>query len=138
MSQKIGKLFFRNLKQPAIWFAATILAIAFAVNVTPARTEDSSVSTNAKVAAEAKQSIRNEGDELNRQRGNFRRTSGRIWFVPSSDPKAAIACLENLMLQRITRALDDQSNFNDWLVSGELTQYDEANYLLVKAARRAE
>lgn len=46
----------------------------------------------------------------------------------------SMVCLENLNLERIARAITDNTEQLEWRVSGVLTEYGGANYLLVDRA----
>lgn len=74
-----------------------------------------------------------EGSLLTDQAGHFRTTGDRVVFS-ASDGKMSMVCLENLNLERIARAITDNSEQLEWRVSGVLTEYGGANYLLVERA----
>ena len=57
----------------------------------------------------------------------------RVVFV-SSERKDRYVTLENLNLERIVQALDDQPRRRLWKVTGMLTEYQGENYLLVEKA----
>jgi len=79
-----------------------------------------------------------EGTKLVDQIGTFEFFSGdRATFVPVGS-KESYRVLENLALERIGRQPGDGRTPQQWLISGTLTEFKGANYLLVtKAVARA-
>ncbi len=74
-----------------------------------------------------------EGTEIVDLDGHFRFTGDRMSFF-SSDGKLRLVGLENLNLQRIARAVADDPRQLRWKVSGTVTEYRGANFLLVRQA----
>jgi len=52
----------------------------------------------------------------------------------ATDSKLSMVCMENLNLERIVRAITDNTEQLEWRVSGTLTEYGGANFLLVERA----
>ena len=75
-----------------------------------------------------------EGTRLTDELGTFQLSGDRIAFVPGGGAKDSLRVLENLALQRISFALDDSHGQGQWLVSGIITEYRGANYLLITKA----
>jgi hypothetical protein len=57
----------------------------------------------------------------------------RFAFVPGGN-KDSYRVLENLQLQRIGQTLDGARGQQPWVVSGVITEFKGANYLLVTKA----
>ncbi len=74
-----------------------------------------------------------EGSVITDQAGCFKSTGDRIIFS-SLDGRITTVCLENLNLERIARAVTDNLDPLEWRVSGTLTEFSGANYLLVERA----
>lgn len=74
-----------------------------------------------------------EGTEFNDQAGYFRITGNRVTFF-TADGKGRFMGLENLNLERISRAISNNPAQLEWMVSGEITEYRGANFLLVHRA----
>lgn len=74
-----------------------------------------------------------EGTRLIEQMGRFRATGDRLSFT-SNDGALHFDCLENLCGQRVSRAVTDSPEPLVWTVSGELTEFHGANYLLLSQA----
>lgn len=78
-----------------------------------------------------------EGSTLKDEPGVFQDTGERIVFQ-SRSRQTPLTVLENLALERISTALEEDRTPRQWTVSGTLTEYRGANYLLVsRALRRA-
>lgn len=73
-----------------------------------------------------------EGDRLINQVGEFRMTGEAVVFLPSSGEPLQV--LENLALERITKVLLETRGRREWTVSGMVTEFRGANYLLVTRA----
>ncbi len=87
--------------------------------------------TVAKKAAHEVQHLR-EGVRLENTLGTFKSTGGRITFYPA-DTTPPLHALENLALERVWR-LQDVSQGRQWSVSGVVTEFRGANYLLITKA----
>ncbi len=74
-----------------------------------------------------------EGSKLNDQTGNFKLTGDRVTFV-ATDGKLKFLCLENLCIERVSRVISDSPDQLEWSVSGLITEYRGANYLLATQA----
>jgi len=74
-----------------------------------------------------------EGTELVDLRGVFKKAGQRVHFLPN-DGQGPFVALENLNLQRIARTIADSLSRQEWEVSGTVTEYRGANFLLVKKA----
>ena len=83
-------------------------------------------------AATANQRQR-EGSQLVDSVGYFKLTSDRATFYPA-DTEQHFQGLENLNLERIALLVGENPDRLDWIVSGTLTEYRGANYLLVTKA----
>jgi hypothetical protein len=70
---------------------------------------------------------------LNDEVGGFSRVGERVSFSPGGN-REALRCLENLALERISRAIDESQGQRQWIVSGTITEFKGANYLLVTKA----
>jgi hypothetical protein len=74
-----------------------------------------------------------EGTALVDAPGHFKLTGDRATFFPSGSD-AHYMVLENLNLERIATAISDIPEQIPWVVSGTITEYRGANYLLVTKA----
>ena len=78
-----------------------------------------------------------EGSEMRVVRGIFKRTGDRFAFCPTREGKQvgrAYPILENLALERINRIYSEGGQGRFWTISGTLTEYGGANYLLISRA----
>jgi hypothetical protein len=73
-----------------------------------------------------------EGARITETLGEFRDTGERIEFHPR-DMNVSFQTLENLALERIARVLESNPK-RLWSVSGDVTEYNRSNYLLVTRA----
>ena len=74
-----------------------------------------------------------EGTEIVGEFGYFRMTGGRVVFF-TGDGKRRFVGLENLHLERISRAVAESRHSLRWDVTGTITEYRGANFLLVRRA----
>jgi hypothetical protein len=74
-----------------------------------------------------------EGSRLIDQLGYFKVTGDHVTFV-SSEGKLKFDGLENLAIERIARTIGDSPDQLEWSISGVITEYRGANYLLVTQA----
>ena len=83
---------------------------------------------------ETKQRLR-EGTKITEWTGDFIVRGDRATFR-SADGKHTLRGIENLNLERIVRMLRENPEQKDWVVSGIITEYRGANYLLITSAVR--
>ncbi len=138
MQRIFSKLLMLDMKRAGIWFGIGSLCLAGLVNLSPAgKGDDTSKILNASSSSPSNQ-LQREGSKVSQLTGYFRQSSGRITFVPKENSKSSLVCLENLMLQRIADSISGKTEFGAWVVSGEVTEYRNANYLVVKTAQQVE
>jgi len=99
----------------------------------PGRPIDTSVRATAASKAGPKQQRIREGTALVNQAGVFQTAGDRVTFL-TSDGQRRFVVLENLQLERISRAVGDNLTPPQWTVSGAVTEFCGANYLLVERA----
>jgi hypothetical protein len=103
----------------------------------PARTAIQPIEPEAGPAGTKPVERQREGTKLVEQSGTFEFLGDRAAFVPTGG-KESYRVLENLALERISRQQGDVRSSQEWLISGVLTEYRGANYLLMtKAVARA-
>jgi len=73
-----------------------------------------------------------QGARLVDQLGYFRTTGNRVTFF-TADGRRLVA-LENLLLERIARTIADDPDRLNWSVTGTITEFCGANYLLIGRA----
>jgi hypothetical protein len=73
-----------------------------------------------------------EGAKIDKT-GCFRKTGDRVTFY-ADDGKTRYRGLENLMLERIARTIEENPGQLEWQVTGVVTEYRGANFLLVTHA----
>jgi len=73
-----------------------------------------------------------QGARLVDQLGYFRTTGNRVTFF-TADGRRLVA-LENLLLERIARTIVDDPDRLNWSVTGTITEFCGANYLLMEHA----
>jgi hypothetical protein len=74
-----------------------------------------------------------EGSLLTDLSGSFEFVGDRVVFVPAGS-QDSYRVLENLALERIVHELGDARDQRSWTVTGQLTEFRGANYLLVAKA----
>jgi hypothetical protein len=103
-----------------------------------ASTADTAANSAARPADENPEATAriHEGDELVDQAGQFRISGDRVVFV-TADGQHRLPALENLPLERVANAIDGNPAQLEWIVSGKVTEYRGANYLLLTRAQRS-
>jgi len=124
-------------------FAGTLLAAAVAAQqpgVSPATMTSGTSATTvasapppASISQPTKSNERlREGTLLTDVTGTFQSVGAdSVTFSPTGG-KDAYRLLQNLQLERISRTLDENRGSRPGLVSGQITEFRGANYLLVK------
>jgi hypothetical protein len=116
-------------------FATTGLAVQPSGSVAnvPTAMSAAAAGANAQGAGEvAKPSERlREGTKLVDVVGTFQAAGGDSILFSREGGKESFRVLENLALQRVGQALENNLNARHWIVSGVITEYRGANYLLL-------
>jgi hypothetical protein len=74
-----------------------------------------------------------EGSRLTDVSGRFELAGDRIMFYPAGG-RESYRLLENLALERVGQVLTESRAKQEWTVSGTLTEFRGANYLLLSKA----
>jgi hypothetical protein len=99
------------------------------VQPTPGGPPPASGATGAKASERLR-----EGTRLVDVVGTFQSIGGEsVTFTPGAPGgnKDSFRVLENLALQRVSQVLDENKGARQWTVSGMITEYKGANYLLL-------
>ena len=130
----------RILRSPAFWVILLSIGIAVCANVSDHNGFRSSATiaddrpSLSKMATQS--TLLREGTALSELKGRFRKQGDRIVFVDDSNNRS-FKCLENISLQRIDSAIQDEDRKLVWLVTAKVSEFNEENFLLVEKAVRA-
>ncbi|HVX16079.1 MAG TPA: hypothetical protein VHC22_33145 [Pirellulales bacterium] len=78
--------------------------------------------------------LRREGTQLRDEQGRFQPVGDRLTFLSSAG--VSYIGLENLNLERVGKIVSASPEAVDWYITGTVTEYQGANYLLISRARR--
>lgn len=81
-----------------------------------------------------KPKLRREGTQLQDEPGRFVVSGSQATFI-AADGTSYVG-LPNLNLERVEKITASSPGSGDWLVTGIVTEYQGANYLLISRARR--
>ena len=128
----------------AIYQISFLCVFLVALNVCGAK-EDSATPPERKVFSstptkKAKELRQREGAKLADVNGRFQLTGDRVMFVPSEATQGvSYHVLENLALERVLDNLNESRSERLWTISGTLTEFRNANHLLLgKAVLQAQ
>lgn len=74
-----------------------------------------------------------EGTRLTEMSGRFEIAGDRVTFFPGGE-RESYRLLENLALERVAQVLSESRARQEWTISGTLTEFRGANYLLLTKA----
>jgi hypothetical protein len=74
-----------------------------------------------------------EGTRLTDVNGRFELAGDRVMFYPAAG-RESYRLLENLALERVGQVLSESRSKQEWTISGTLTEFRGANYLLLTKA----
>lgn len=77
-----------------------------------------------------------EGTRVTGLVGSFREV-GRRWTFLADENQVAYRLLENQSLERVCRAIGEDPQDTRWKISGELTEFMDENFLLLRQTQRA-
>jgi hypothetical protein len=132
---------FESKPSPFTLRAGWTVAVVAAVLVGDARVRAQVNEPHAPVAAAANapdieppsQGRLREGMQIVDRRGHFRMTGDRLTFF-AADGKGRFVALENLALERVALVLAKNPGPLRWSVTGTITEFRDANYLLIERA----
>jgi hypothetical protein len=119
----------------------SFVLLAFALHGTPLRSSDSASSSVPQPGA-FRRAVEHERTGGERQRegtrlteitGRFELAGDRVIFHAASG-RESYRLLENLALERVAQVLSESRSKQDWIISGTLTEFRGANYLLLTKA----
>lgn len=113
-----------------VQLALATACLALLATLAWAQVPPGSPSTDASSPGEGER-IR-EGTHLVDRPGQFLRSAGRLTFQTLEDER--FIALENLALERVAQQIQDDPEPLEWTVTGVVTEYNSANYLLVTRA----
>jgi hypothetical protein len=85
------------------------------------------------VETESHEKLLREGSDIVDEVGRFHDTGDRVLFQPHNR-QGAFQMLENLALERMAIAMEEAGSERLWSVSGTVTEYRGANFLLLTKA----
>lgn len=115
----------------ALWGQHTRDATAPAAGETSDEAATTAEKKAARTSARRSATHLREGTEIRDVTGRFHIVDGRFEFA-STDGKYRLRMLENLALERAARKAGETPQALVWKVSGVVTEYENANYLLVR------
>jgi len=135
----------RVFRSPAFWVILLSTCIAVVVNVydrSGVGSRNSSLADDrpalAKVAGEI--SVLRESTGVSELRGRFRKLGERYLFEEDANTSTAakrpLKCLENICLQRVVAAMQNEDRKHLWLVTARVTEFNDENFLLLEKAVR--
>jgi hypothetical protein len=135
----MGTMLMRILKSPAFWVFMVLGFTACLANLShhsfmgqnATRAEDRP--SLSAMAAEAP--LMREGSLLNELKGRFRKQGERYVFIEDGSNRS-FKCLENICLQRVESAIQDEERKLVWLVSAKTTEFKNENFLILEKAVR--
>lgn len=122
----------RSHSRWSLHLLVVLLAVVGAVCVTSWLTADDLAQPPGAIAP--KSQLRREGTELRDEPGRFLSVGNRQTFVSADG--ASYVVLENLNLERVVKIVAASPDAVDWFISGKISEYQGANYLLISRARR--
>ena len=113
-----------------------IMLVGFSVAEEPIPRESTKRTLVKPVSNSRSKEIRQrEGTKLVEIAGRFMIAGERVTFVPQEAAEGvAYRVLENLALERVLDNLNESRSDRLWIVSGTLSEYRGANYLLISKA----
>lgn len=120
-----------------------MLLVFGAVNCSEAETPLSAAPPNAafaaapprmsRPAADGKEERLREGMKITQIVGRFEAAGEQVTFI-RGDGKESLRALQNLALERIVQSIQEERGRYQWVVSGVITEFRGANYLLITRA----
>lgn len=128
----------------SVFFVLLGLSLASqAVNQTAAEQPSTSLAPSAALAAgplrgppsspEGKEERLREGMKITQIVGRFEAAGEQVTFI-RGDGKESLRALQNLALERIVQSIQEERGRYQWVVSGVITEFRGANYLLITRA----
>lgn len=124
-------------RSPAFWLlgGATLAAVGANLTASDGNPNPPIPALLTDKTAPARKTIR-EGARIESQAVQAR-TAGDKMLLEVEGENKTYEGLENLALQRIAQALQEDSSDSRWIVSGQITEFRDQNFLLLERVLRA-
>ena len=134
----------RVFRSPAFWVVRLSTCIAVVANVHDRSGFGGSNSTladdQASLAKMGEITVLRESTGVSELRGRFRKLGERYLFEEDVNTntvaKRPFKCLENICLQRVVAAMQNEDRKHLWLVTARVTEFNDENFLLLEKAVR--
>lgn len=134
----------RVFRSPAFWVVLLSTCIAVVANVHDRSGFSGSNSTladdQASLAKVGEITVLRESTGVSELRGRFRKLGERYLFEEDANTNTAakrpFKCLENICLQRVVSAMQNEDRKHLWLVTARVTEFNDENFLLLEKAVR--
>jgi len=134
----------RVFRSPVFWVVLLSTCIAVAANVHDQSGFGGSNSTLAdnrpSLAKMGEITVQRECTGVSEVRGRFRKLGERYLFEEDANTNTAakrpFKCLENICLQRVVDAMQNEDRKQVWIVTARVTEFNDENFLLLEKAVR--
>ncbi len=123
------------LTPPVVWSGICLLMACIATNLIAEEFQSTRASGSTIMKSDGAKILR-EGTRIE-TRLCLCRSAGDRLVVEFEDEKRSLIALENLAAQRILKSVVDDTNDSEWMVTGQITEFREHNYILLERATRA-
>ncbi len=127
------------IRRPAVGIGICILAASAISNLPPGSVRDAvgadSTLNGATEEVGTHGTLMREGTRVSERLATCR-SSGERLLISFDEDSPPLAALENLTAQRILKAVMDDVGDDRWIVSGQVTEFQERNYLLLERVVR--
>lgn len=114
---------------PAFWLGLMLTGLGAVSNLTSGQAQEDRASAGAATEALTPKLIR-EGTRIVKSRATCRSAADRLSITLDEHSQPLIA-LENLAAQRVLESVLDDAGDSVWIVSGQVTEFQGQNYLLL-------
>ncbi len=134
----IAKQLRHAVRLPAFWMSLGLVGLGIVSNLTNGQAQEGTVNSSPSANMPAAKLIR-EGTQIVKRRATCRSVADRLSIDLGENTQPLIA-LENLAAQRVLKAILDDAGDSAWIVSGQVTEFQDHNFILldrvVREARR--
>lgn len=121
--------FHRLLRLPAFWIGTLLTIAGLASNLATGQANGEKTEASRPVLENQVRLLR-EGSRIDNQHALCRDAGDRL-VVELTEDNRVLPALENLAAQRILKSVQDDSGDERWIVNGLVTEFQEANYILL-------
>lgn len=117
------------IRVPAFWMGLGLVGLGIVSNLTNGQAQEGAVNSSLSANLPTPKLIR-EGTQIVKRRATCRSVADRL-SIDLGENTQPLMALENLAAQRVLKSVLDDAGDSVWIVSGQVTEFQDHNFILL-------